>query len=300
MRISFPLRALQLIVLTASLSTWHSARAWGEEGHTVVALIAEHYLQPAVRERVKALLDGDTSGLVADKSMASESVWADRYRDSDRNGTRLRYEATRRWHYVDIELDDPSLPRACSGQQPLPAGTPASAGAADDCVVDKIDQFQAELSDAKTSMDERRLALQFLLHLVGDMHQPLHAADENDQGGNQEQVDAPGLSPGNLHRYWDTEFVQASGSDPRALASTLIEQIQPQDLAGWQKGSTADWAMETYQIARRTTFGLLPAPADPHHYHLSADYVHSAADVVKGQLQRAGVRLALILNRSLG
>jgi len=249
---------------------------------------------------VQAILNGDNTALVTDRSMAGESVWADRYRDSDRNTSRARYDATRRWHYVDIELDEPNLPRACFGPPVLPLGVPASAGAASDCVVDKIDQFQAELADPATSAEERRLALQFLLHLVGDLHQPLHAADEHDQGGNLEQVDAPGLSAQNLHRYWDVEFVQALGNDPGTVASKLTEQIGPQDLASWQRGSTADWAMECFAIARQTSYGLLPSAYEPHRYHLSAAYVQAATEAVPLQLKRAGVRLALILNRSLG
>ncbi|HWW19377.1 MAG TPA: S1/P1 nuclease [Steroidobacteraceae bacterium] len=300
MRIFHPSRALQLLIACVTMGIGQDAQAWGDEGHAVVALIAEHYLQPTVRERVRLLLEADSTGLVAERSMAGESVWADRYRDSDRDSTRARYEATRRWHYVDIELDDPSVPHACFGRPLLPAGTPASAGAAGDCVVDKIDQFQAELSDTKTSTGERRIALQFLLHLVGDLHQPLHAADQHDQGGNLEQVDAPGLSPQNLHRYWDVEFVQALGVDPRNVASMLIDQISPQELASWQRGSASDWAMESFAMARRTSFGLLPAAYDTHRYHLSAAYMQSAAEAVRLQLKRAGVRLALILNRSLG
>jgi hypothetical protein len=239
-----PVRALSLLILGATIGACQQALAWGDEGHAVVALIADHYLLPAVHERVRLLLAGDTTGLVADKSMVGESVWADRYRDSDRDTSRVRYDATRRWHYVDIELDDPSVAHACFGRPTLPASTPASDGAAQDCVVDKIDQFQTELSDPATSVEEGRLALQFLLHLVGDLHQPLHATDEHDQGGNLEQVDAPGLPAQNLHHYWDVEFVQALGEDPRAVASMLIEQIGPQDPAAWQRGSTSDWALE--------------------------------------------------------
>jgi hypothetical protein len=300
MRVRHRSRSLGWIFVCATIGWPHAALAWGDEGHAVVALIAEHYLDPKVREQVRLLLQGDDSALVADRSMAGESVWADRYRDSDRDSTRVRYEATRRWHYVDLELDGPSLTRACFGRPLLPAATPASAGVAGDCIVDKIDQFQAELSDTRTSIAERRVALQFVLHLVGDLHQPLHTADEHDQGGNLEQVDAPGLSAQSLHRYWDVEFVQVLGNDPRAVAAMLIDRISAPEQKSWQRGSTSDWAMESFSVARQTAFGLLPVAYDNHHYHLSADYVHSAAEAAQLQLERAGVRLAFILNRSLG
>ena len=82
-----------------------AARAWGDEGHEIIGLIAEQELEPAVRERVAALLEADHSGLTRSRSIASESTWADHYRDSDRHSTQLRYNATREWHYVDLELD---------------------------------------------------------------------------------------------------------------------------------------------------------------------------------------------------
>jgi hypothetical protein len=300
MKSSYRSRALSVLVACATIFNSYEARAWGEEGHMVIALIADQYLQPAVRARVATLLQGDTSGVVADRSMASESVWADRYRDSDRNTTRVRYLATGQWHYVDIELDAPDLAAACFGRVSLPAGVAASAGPANDCVVDKIDQFREELSDARTPVDEQRVALQFLLHFVGDLHQPLHAADEHDQGGNLEQVDAPGSPALNLHRYWDTQLVQALGTDARSVAAALIGQISPQDLEVWQRGSSADWAMESFGVGKSTTFGMLPSPYEAHHYHLSAAYVQAATDAVRLQLKRAGVRLALLLNQTLG
>src|ERR1700761_7041430 len=99
-----------------------TAQAWGEEGHAIVALIAGHYLEPAVRTQVNAILAGDHSGLTADTSMASEASWADHYRDGDRDTSREHYLRTRQWHYIDIELDNPSVTQACFGFPPLAAG----------------------------------------------------------------------------------------------------------------------------------------------------------------------------------
>jgi S1/P1 Nuclease len=166
------------------------AHAWGDEGHEVIGLIADHYLKPAVRARVNGILAEDDSGLVL-RDIAHESTWADKYRDSDRGTSKLRYRATRDWHFVDLELAGMDLERACHGRPPLPPGTDASQGPADDCVVDKIDEFIAELKNPAISDRERRLALQFLLHLVGDVHQPLHASDDYDQGGNRKFVSPP-------------------------------------------------------------------------------------------------------------
>jgi len=151
------------LVLTCALqAVWleapHPAFAWGVEGHEIIALIAERYLDPAVRAKVAALLAADTDTLT-DHDIASEATWADKYRDSDRNTTKARYEATWRWHFVDIELAEPDLASACFGHPPLPLGVPASEGPPRACVVDKIVQFAAELDNPATSAPEQLLAL---------------------------------------------------------------------------------------------------------------------------------------------
>src|SRR5262249_54544225 len=83
--------------------------AWGDEGHEVVWLIADHYLRPAVRTKVKSLLAGDKTHLTSTTEVDREATWADKYRDSDRNTTKVRYNKTRNWHYVDLEISGPDL-----------------------------------------------------------------------------------------------------------------------------------------------------------------------------------------------
>jgi hypothetical protein len=265
------------------------ALAWSDEGHEVIALIADHYMQPAVRARVQAILG---------EPMDREASWADRYRDADRNTTKEHYNQTRSWHYVNLELDGPDLTAACFGRPPLPKDTVASNGPADDCIVDKIDQFAAELANPATNAPERRLALEFLLHFVGDLHQPLHSSDDHDRGGNQKFVSAPGIAGNNLHHYWDEEFVERLGSGEAAIASQLIAGITDIQRAQWVAGTAADWAMETYAIAKRHAYGSLPPPDSPNHYTLSAAYVDDATLVTQEQLSKAGVRLAAVLNRA--
>jgi S1/P1 Nuclease len=131
---------------------------------------------------VTTLLAADTDSLTR-HDIASEATWADKYRDSDRDTTRIRYQATWRWHFVDIELSQPDLVAPCFGHPPLPPGVSASKGPPQACVVDKINQFAAELGDPATGASEHLLALKFLLHFVGDLHQPLHAAADHDAGG---------------------------------------------------------------------------------------------------------------------
>lgn len=294
------LQRLVTILLFCALAPWPPwAHAWGDEGHQIVALIAQHYLDAPVQLRVQGLLAADSSALVPDPSMASEAVWADRYRDSDRDAGAERYEQTRRWHYVDLELNAPDLERACFAHPALPAGRPASAGPAEDCVVDKIGQFEAELGDRHTSTEERRLALQFLLHLIGDLHQPLHASDDADEGGNLKRVSARGLRAGSLHHYWDTEFVRLLGAEALPVSQRLLSQISAADVRAWQRGGAADWARESFSLAKALAYDPLPPPGARGSYRLSARYVRDAVSAVQLQLCRAGVRLAGVLNRAL-
>jgi hypothetical protein len=289
---------LACIFLCVALTHPQPAIAWGDEGHKVIAIIAEHDLDPSVRSKVTTLLAADTDPLTA-HDIASEATWADKYRDSDRSTTKIRYEATWRWHFVDIELTQPDVAAACFGHPPLPPGVPASKGPSQACVVDKINQFAAELGDPATGASERLLALKFLLHFVGDLHQPLHSADDHDAGGNKKLVAGEGVHPGNLHHYWDVEFVERLGTDPRLVAAGLIGQISEQQRKEWSGGTPTDWAMEAFALARHDAYGLLSQPDDQGTYALPPAYTEQAVRDVALQLSRAGVRLAFVLNRAL-
>jgi hypothetical protein len=275
-----------------------SALAWGDEGHEVIGLIADHYLEPEVRNRVRSILAGDDSGLTL-RDIAHESTWADKFRDFDRNTTKVHYLQTRNWHFVDLELEGVDLNQACFGHPTLPPGMDAAYGPAEDCVIDKIDQFSAELVSPKTGAQERRLALEFLLHFVGDLHQPLHAADDHDQGGNRKIVSAPGLTPNNLHHDWDTEFVARLGADEAEIAQRLIAEITDSKRKRWSTGTPTDWALETFSVAKLHAYGVLPSPVTRDHYELSDQYVSDATAVTAEQLSKAGVRLAWMLNHEL-
>jgi hypothetical protein len=271
------------------------AYAWGDLGHEVVGLIASNYLDPAVRTKVNAVLAGDTTHLTANTMIDSEATWADKFRDS----SSAHRTQTAKWHFVDLEIAAPNLTSACFGRPALPAGALASNGPANDCVVDKIEELQAELLSSATTATELREALQFILHFVGDIHQPLHSSDDNDAGGNDKTVTAPGIASNSLHHYWDTEFVNLLGSSESAIAQSLIANITAAQRTQWSAGTADDWAMESFTIAQNHTYGLLPAPTSTNHYTLPASYVTDAKSVVATQLSKAGVRLAFVLNNAL-
>jgi hypothetical protein len=157
----------------------------------------------------------------------------------------------------------------------------------------------ASLGNPATGAAEQLVALKLLLHFVGDLHQPLHAADDHDAGGNKKLVAGEGVHPGNLHHYWDVEFVVELGTDPQRVATSLIGQISEPQRERWSSGASADWAMEAFALARRDAYGFLPAPSGQGTYTLSSAYTEQAMQDVALQLSRAGVRLAMVLNQAL-
>jgi len=284
-------------VVGLALLGWVSAGpvwAWGNEGHEVVALIAQGFLTPKTVAAVNALLAQDDSALTA-HTLPAAATWADAYRAS----SPAARAATHQWHFADIELHGGTLAEACFGFPALPAGTPASAGPAKDCHVDKIAEAAAELkAGSQASAAEKILALKYLLHFVGDLHQPLHSANDHDSGGNAKAVSAPGLAAGNLHSFWDTQAVVASGRHAEALASQLAGALDRATFNGWYRGTPKAWAEETYAVAVSTAYGALPAPNAAGVYELPDAYVAAARATAATQLSKAGVRLAYVLNHA--
>ena len=285
-------RILLATAALASLALPAPALAWGDEGHRVVALIARSYLAPEVRTKVDAILASDPDALTA-SDMASRATWADAWRGAG-------HRETASWHFVDLEITAPDLRSACFGF-PAPAN-PASAGPAQDCVVDKVREFTVELASPRTPRPERVLALKYLLHLVGDLHQPLHSSDNQDRGGNCVLVSLGGARTVNLHAWWDTVVVGELGGDPVALASSLRARITRAQLALWRTGDAGSWAQEAFGIARATAYRIGSPPGcnlDAAPIPLPAGYDSAARAAAAIQLERAGVRLAVVLNTAL-
>ncbi|MFT3930860.1 MAG: S1/P1 nuclease [Spongiibacteraceae bacterium] len=288
---------MRYVIAALLILSGNDSYAWGDKGHQVIAHIAWHYLTPATREKIDTLLRDDDSGLTA-TDFISQSEWADEYRDSDRNTTKARYEQTRRWHYINLKLAHPDFAKACYGSPPLKPNELASRGPANACITDKVEQFAAELASSKTSIAERRLALQFLIHLVGDLHQPLHVGDNNDAGGNDIDVSAKGFKRGTLHRYWDTAVIGKLGRKPETIARRLIEQMG-QNWQRWQRGNPRDWTMETFSVSRDSVYAQLPPMDSAGIYRLDERYVESSKNAAAQQLSKAGVRLAGMLESLL-
>jgi hypothetical protein len=253
------------------------AAAWGPDGHSIVAEIAQRRLSPAARAEVEALLGpGHT--------LASEGSWADDVRDA-------RPE-TANWHFVDIpvasESYDPA--RDCA---PTPKG---------DCVVAELARVKQTL--ACGNVEARREALRFAVHFVGDIHQPLHTVGD-ERGGNAITVtlEVHGLrcptcavksTPDNLHAAWDGSLISATvwswGAYVARLESGWLASSEARDVA---LATPTDWANETHAVARDVWAWL---PAD---HVIRDDYYAKAVPVIDRQLGRAGLRLAGFLDQAL-
>ncbi len=176
------------------------AFAWGPGGHEIAAAIAADNLTASARAKVGAILGGDARAL-----MILDSSWADEVR-SDR-------PETGPWHYVNIPLGVRGYDARRDCQQ-------------NDCVVAVIDRMARLVGDARTPRLERTEALRYLIHFVADIHQPLHATDDHDRGGNSRYLYYRGKRM-NLHGLWDQDAVRALGRDPLAVAAAMERNIDP-------------------------------------------------------------------------
>jgi hypothetical protein len=281
-----------LVACLLMASTTRPAVAWGYEGHRVIAAIARPYLTPAVRDKVDALLAADPDTLTG-PGMMEKATWADAWRGAG-------HRETSQWHFVDVELDAPDSTAACFGHPASAA--PVSQGPAKACVIDRLDAFARELADPNTAPYERILALKYVLHFAGDLHQPLHASDNHDHGGNCVLVTLGGVRTLNLHSYWDTAVVEALGKNPQLVADNLRAGISPAQKAAWEHGDARSWAQEAFGVAKADAYRLGSPPgclSDVAPIALPDGYPVAARRAASLQMQRAGVRLALILNRAL-
>jgi hypothetical protein len=250
--------------------------AWGPVGHEVVAYIAESKLTDKARQNIEKILPRG-------EDLASVANWADV----------TRTPTTAPWHFIDIEdrqqVSEADEARFC------PNG---------DCVVEQINKDISVLKDTHASSTAREDALRYLVHFVGDLHQPLHCADDTDRGGNNKiviykdpQVRGKKGTKIKLHALWDRLVEVKTAESSVVLASDLEREITPQQEQEWVKGKPEDWAWEAFTIAHDKIYpdfqpGGVPLPA--------TYYSGEMRTIVDEQLERAGVRLAHVLNEIFG
>jgi hypothetical protein len=163
------------------------------------------------------------------------------------------------------------------------------------CVIAQTDHFLGVLKDPKADKATKAEALKFVVHFVGDMHQPLHDEDDGDKGGNGRHVVFDG-KPDNLHWIWDTGLLEHINRNPAALATELESNITPQERADWEKGSIEAWVLEGHRLAQTVAYGDLGRD-DP--AIIAAEYEKQSDPVIETQLEKAGVRLAFVLDGTL-
>jgi hypothetical protein len=254
--------ALALTVFVAS-----NALGWGREGHEVVATIAERHLTEKARERVRQILGSEGS-------LAAVSTWADEIRPS-------RPE-TAPWHYIDIPLNASAI-------------DPAKDCPNEDCVTVAITRFAAVLRDTASSAEGKNEALKFVVHFVADLHQPLHCADNHDRGGNDVHVTFFGENA-NLHSVWDTMLIERIDPNIESYAKRLDAALTDSNISTFEAGTVEDWALESHSVAQKVAYGALPRGEI---LGLGADYSQIAESSVDVQFQKAGIRLAFVLNEAL-
>ncbi len=261
--------------------------AWGKDGHEVIGRIADKHLDKTARAAVEELLKDDQFKTLADGRLTN---WADSIRGSA--VYRDKYPKSDLWHYVNIDVD------ADLAQIDLVAACKNG-----DCVRGAILKFQAVLKDSAKPLQERREALFFVAHFVGDLHQPLHCGERNkDRGGNllKVLVNADDREPTNLHKVWDTVLVaKAQGTLSAADYSTRLgDNLSAEKLKEYQKGTLDVWMVESHKICHEKVYQDKgePIPADGVAATLSGDYLKDGAATVEVQLVRGGVRLAQLLN----
>ena len=252
---------------------------WGPEGHRIVADIAQTRLTPTARLRVKELLGNN--------DLAAVSVWAD-----DIKGERPE---TFGWHFVDI-------PRGASGfseARDCNRANEKHAYARPDhhnCVVDRITMFQQVLADRNAPRQDRIEALKFLVHFVGDVHQPMHAMGEA-RGGNDIHVVEFGSSQCgnhacNLHFVWDMGLLEHTRLSERQYVSKLNQLIASRGLTRRAEGTPADWANESFLVAKKVWVNDGGA--------VDEAYYENDIGIVNRRLALAGIRLASLINQALG
>ncbi len=235
---------------------------WGQNGHRIVGDIAANYLTPEAREAVDSIL-GPTS-------MAIASTWMDRIKSDP------AYDHTHDWHWVTIPNN-----KTYAETEKNPNGD----------LINSLRTIIHELKSQSLSAEEETKKLKMLIHLMGDIHQPLHVGNGKDRGGNETKVEWF-YDESNLHRVWDTEMIDDTKLSYTEF-STAINHPTEEQINKWQDSKVIDWARESKQL-RDQVYDL------PEDHQIGYEYQYKNRDLLDRRLLKAGVRLAGVLNEIYG
>ena len=289
------------VLWVAMFSLPYAVMAWGPEGHEIVADIAEAYLTPAAKEKVEDILGSKKLG---DFDVA---VWPDVIRGNKEYNE--LYPGNGRWHYVDFDAakrydEEFELELSEDGQD----------------VVSQIGRWRDELASKEISPERRLDALRFLVHFAGDLHQPMHCAYRyGDMGGNMIPVDSftgrnysfdtntPMDYAQSVHSIWDEALVLEliAGRKPRMVARELRKEVDAEKAERWIREPIFNWATDSYWLARKQAYRWTDGTSLPYKWArpgmelTSENYIDSHLPIVREQLQKAGVRLAHLINTAM-
>ena len=267
-----------------------AAWAWGPQGHRTVGAIADRLLTPQAHAVVAQLLSNDLDKFDRPSgrtTLEAVSVWADELRGTP--------AARPQWHYDDVPI---------CGSQPRTRYCPDG-----QCNSEQLKRLIGVLGDVRAAPRERNEALKWVVHLVGDLHQPLHAADNDDRGGNLVTVALAGVRTRgreNLHRVWDNDLVRLAlhaGSRQQPPRDIDALAVEAQGLAGEAgQGSPESWARESNNLARNVAYHYAGSACNSVPQGivvLDAAYQEQAVIVVRERVLLAGARLARLINQTL-
>ncbi|MCF2856072.1 S1/P1 nuclease [Pseudoalteromonas sp. SMS1] len=261
LRSSFKVLAVSLGLLSSSVF------AWGQNGHRVIGELAQNNLTPAASSHVQLILGDD--------SLAEVSTWPDEMRSSSEHFWRRK---AGKWHYINI--DKPEL---------MHQHTNAHISNIDDVkhILDGIHYTANVLKNPASDTVDKQFALKFLVHLVGDAHQPFHAGRAEDHGGNKIKVEFFG-KPSNLHKVFDTELVEHERLSYTELTQFLTTSNK-NVIADYLNSSPSDWLLESNRIAEEIY--------ESNETEISWGYIYKHSPMIKTRLQQGGIRLAGLLNQ---
>ncbi len=272
-----------LVLLLALLPS--PALAWWEYGHETVAKIALAEVRPQTRARIARLIRHSPALATPTcpiRNLAEASVWADCIK-----GLKERFSYQNSWHYQNVDICKPfDLKAACKDGN---------------CVSAQITRNAKLLADKTLPPRERLMALAFLVHFVGDLHQPMHAGDRGDLGGNR-QLGAYGMFSGsrlNIHAIWDGYLAERSISTPPGGPAGLRDEARA-DMAG---GTPEDWSRESWQVSREfyaSVQGGDPCVTPVARAKLDDAAIERLIPVTRTLVTSGGVRLARLLDEALG
>jgi hypothetical protein len=253
----------KLIIGVVATAMSFQALSWGQVGHRVTGAIAQQYLTPEAQHAISQLL--------INEDLAEASTYPDEMKS---NPSEFWKKTANPWHYVNV-FDG----KTYSDVAPPPEGNAVTA----------LAMFSRQLTDKQSSLAEKQLALRFIVHIIGDLHQPFHAGNGLDRGGNDVKLEFF-WEDSNLHRVWDSGLIDRQQLSYTEWSQILSRKISSQQATQWMQVDPQVWIAESAKLR---------ANLYPESDKLSWDYQYQNLPLVKQRLQMGGVRIAAYLNALL-